>query len=264
MDDVRKAGWLIPPDPELDLDGDGETVDRTDSLLRMLYRSSAERDILDAAGLTEDPDLLYMLGCAYNSLRHYARVAEAVIARHEGSVKTEPFRLLHRQLSGMVLRFSSYASSRPDQPCGAFKAHQLNQVLLPLRALLEEDGLCASFPSLVPVSETGEHTNSDVLFILQNYLDVCADFASRHFDGVAPVNPPLTKTYRPRIIELLILDFCMDGPKSVREIGDSLGYRDKKTVRKYLDPLISAGCIERTVPDRICSRNQKYVTVKFK
>ena len=154
----------------------------------------------------------------------------------------ETLRFLHRQLSGMAVQFSSFASRRPEEPCGAFKAQQVNAVLRPLQALREEDTLAAG-ASLTLVSETGEHTCSDVLFLLQNWLDVCADFAVRHYDGVPPSNPPVTRTYHPKIIRLLILDFCMDEPKTLREIGKMLGYRDKKTVHKYVDPLLRSGCL---------------------
>ena len=41
-----------------------------------------------------------------------------------------------------------------------------------------------------------------------------------------------------------------------------LCYRDKKTIRKYLDPLTAAGRLVRTVPDRPGSRNQKYITAR--
>ena len=258
--DAAREGWLIPPDPELDQDG--EELDRMDDLSRMLFHFHVEDAIVRASRLTLDPKILYELGSAYNALRNYRQVTEAVIARHEGRVRHEPFRLLHRQLSGMAVQFSSFASKRPEEPCGAFKARQVNAVLRPLRELLEEDALAAT-ASLPLVSEAGEHTCSDVLFLLQNWLDVCADFAVRHYDGVPPSNPPVTRTYHPKIIRLLILDFCMDGPKTLREIGKMLGYRDKKTVHKYVDPLLRSGCLQRTVPDRPSSRSQRYITSRF-
>lgn len=258
---AAREGWLIPPDPDLDLEG--EELDRTDDLSRMLFHFHAEEALVRASRMTLDPEILYELGSAYNALRNYRRVTEAVIDRHEGKVRHEPFRLLHRQLSGMAVQFSSFASRRPEEPCGAFKAQQVNAVLRPLKALLAEDALTAGAP-LTLVSEAGEHTCSDVLFLLQNWLDVCADFAVRHYDGVPPSNPPVTRTYHPKIIRLLILDFCMDEPKTLREIGKMLGYRDKKTVHKYVDPLLRSGCLQCTVPDRPSSRSQRYITVKYK
>ncbi len=41
-----------------------------------------------------------------------------------------------------------------------------------------------------------------------------------------------------------------------------LGYKDKKTIRKYLNPLLKEGLLLLTVPDRPNSRNQKYLTAR--
>lgn len=260
--DAGRNGWLIPPDPELYTEDDCNSLDRLDSIGRLCYRSAAEFHLLEAARATRDPGLLYDLGSAYNALRNYWFVSEAVIARHEAKLKTEPFRLLHRQLASFAEQFSSLAAARPERPCGAFKAQQLNRVLSPMRSLLAEDE--AISPNSLPlVSGTEEHSYSDVLLILRSYLDVCADFASRHYDGRPPELPPVTKSFHPRIIRLLILDFCVDGPKTLRQIGDMLSYRDKKTVRKYVRPLLESGRLVRTVPDSPNSRNQKYLTARF-
>ena len=45
-------------------------------------------------------------------------------------------------------------------------------------------------------------------------------------------------------------------------MGALLGYKDKKTTRKYLNPLLRAGLLARTVPDKPNSRNQKYLTAR--
>ncbi len=41
---------------------------------------------------------------------------------------------------------------------------------------------------------------------------------------------------------------------------EMLCYRDRKTVRGYIAPLLDAGLLARTVPDKTNSRNQKYFT----
>lgn len=270
--DAGRNGWLIPPDPELYTEDDCNSLDRQDSIGRLCFRSAAEYHLLEAARSTRDPGLLYDLGSAYNALRNYWFVSEAVIARHEAKLKAEPFRLLHRQLASFAEQFSSLAAARPERPCSAFKAQQLNRVLSPLRALLAEDAAdcggrepdAALSPASLPlVSGTEEHSYSDVLLVLRAYLDICADFASRHYDGRSPELPPVTKSFHPRIIRLLILDFCVDEPKTLRQIGDMLSYRDRKTVRKYVRPLLESGRLVRTVPDRPNSRNQKYLTARF-
>ncbi len=253
--------WLIPPDPEL-MDWDGDPMDRTSDIGRLVYRTCAEFAIEDAFQAAEDPDVRYLLSRVYNALRHYSGCCEAVISRHEAKVRSEPFRRLHRQLTGMGVQFAAFARKRPEQPCGAFKARQVNSVLRPLRELLEGDGVDIG-ESLPLVSETEEYSYGDVLLVLQSYLDVSADYAARHFDGQPPEIPPLTRTFQPRLIRSLILDFCVDEPKTLLEIGRSLGYRDKKTIHKYVDPLLASGCLVRTVPDRPSSRNQKYITARF-
>ena len=57
-------------------------------------------------------------------------------------------------------------------------------------------------------------------------------------------------------IEERILRFCAEA-KNIQEIMEHLGYRDKKTVRKY-----QQGWISMTIPDKPNSKNQKYITIK--
>ena len=59
----------------------------------------------------------------------------------------------------------------------------------------------------------------------------------------------------------LILELCHE-PKSVLEIADYLGYKDKRSVRKYLNVLLSQGRISMTIPDKPNSSKQKYITIK--
>jgi predicted HTH transcriptional regulator len=58
-----------------------------------------------------------------------------------------------------------------------------------------------------------------------------------------------------------ILDFCSEA-KGMREIADWLGYKDKKTVRKYIEPLLEMGRMARTIPDKPTSNYQKYITIE--
>lgn len=58
-----------------------------------------------------------------------------------------------------------------------------------------------------------------------------------------------------------ILSFCIE-PKSIIEIADYLGYKERKSVRKYIVLLLEMGRIAMTVPDKTNSRNQKYVAIK--
>ena len=62
-----------------------------------------------------------------------------------------------------------------------------------------------------------------------------------------------------RLAELI--KFC-GMPRSKREIMDFLGLTDSKNFRKrYLVPLLNAGKIEMTIPDKPNSRKQKYKKV---
>ena len=62
-------------------------------------------------------------------------------------------------------------------------------------------------------------------------------------------------------IELRIVRFC-SSPRSTREIADMLGYKERKTVARYLKPLIMQGRIAMTIPEKPNSSNQKYVAIK--
>lgn len=58
-----------------------------------------------------------------------------------------------------------------------------------------------------------------------------------------------------------ILEFCST-PKSVLEIAEMLGLKEKKSVRRHIKPLIDQGRLAMTLPDRPNSKNQKYITIK--
>lgn len=62
-------------------------------------------------------------------------------------------------------------------------------------------------------------------------------------------------------VEDEIISFCTTA-KSILEIAEYLGYKDKRSVRKYLNPLIEKGRIAMTIPDKTNSRFQKYVTIR--
>ena len=57
------------------------------------------------------------------------------------------------------------------------------------------------------------------------------------------------------------MQFCYE-PKGILEICEYLGYKDKRSVRKIIDPLLKLGRLAMTVPDKPNSRNQKYISIK--
>ena len=169
------------------------------------------------------------------------------------------FEFLHRQLVGFSEEVTALVRKKPEGRCNLFKARQMNKVLSRLKAMMEaEMGVPLSL-----VSEAGEHSYSDVSLLLHGCLDVCMDYSHRHFKGNPPDIPLVTGAYEVRLIQDQILAICMDEPKSILQIGELLGYRDKKTVRKYLKPLLLDGWLVRTVLDKPNSRNQKYLTARF-
>lgn len=97
----------------------------------------------------------------------------------------------------------------------------------------------------------------------ENSIVVVIPFDKLATDTDAPVNAldNVLVDVSDETIESKIIAFCSE-PKGVLEILKMLGYTDKRTVRKYLDPLIKAGRIAMTVPDKPTSKNQKYITVK--
>lgn len=78
---------------------------------------------------------------------------------------------------------------------------------------------------------------------------------------VPPVIPPVETEKDNKSVEERILEFCKE-PKGILEIGDMLHYKDKKTVRKYVKPLVEAGRLAMTIPDKPNSSLQKYVAIK--
>lgn len=58
-----------------------------------------------------------------------------------------------------------------------------------------------------------------------------------------------------------ILEFCIN-PRSILEIIDMLGFKEKKSGRGYVTPLLEQGRLAMTIPDKPNSKNQKYITIK--
>ena len=96
----------------------------------------------------------------------------------------------------------------------------------------------------------------------ENSIVVSIPFTRVSTGGNPPVIPPVI----PPVDEVpnqekMILEFCIEA-KTVLEIGKMLGYKDKKTIRKYLNPLIEQGRIAMTIPEKPNSKNQKYIRVQ--
>lgn len=59
----------------------------------------------------------------------------------------------------------------------------------------------------------------------------------------------------------MILSFC-SVPRSILEIAGYLGYKEKKSVRKYIHLLLEQGRLVMTIPDKPHSRLQKYIAIQ--
>lgn len=76
-----------------------------------------------------------------------------------------------------------------------------------------------------------------------------------------PVTTPVESLFENNTQTKRILEFCTS-PRGILEIADMLGYKQKKSVRRYLKPLVEQGRLAMTIPDRPNSSSQKYVTVR--
>jgi len=62
-----------------------------------------------------------------------------------------------------------------------------------------------------------------------------------------------------QVVTRKILEFCTE-PRSKRDICEHLGFKNLTYfTRTYLNPLLEAGTLLRTIPDKPSSKNQKYV-----
>jgi len=105
---------------------------------------------------------------------------------------------------------------------------------------IQENNIIVSIPY--------ERLGSDV------FGDATGALSDKNVQVDAPVDAPVE-------IYTKILKYC-EKPKSILDIGEYLGYKDKRTIRKYINPLLDQGVLAMTVPDKPNSKNQKYITIK--
>ena len=81
---------------------------------------------------------------------------------------------------------------------------------------------------------------------------------------VIPPVAPLVANWADEALEVVaekILALCVE-PKGIREIAAALGLKDKKSMRRYLRPLLDQGRLAMTIPNAPTSRLQKYIAVR--
>ncbi len=58
-----------------------------------------------------------------------------------------------------------------------------------------------------------------------------------------------------------ILKLCTT-PRTILEIAELLGLKERKSARRHIKPLVEQGRLAMTLPDKPKSKNQKYITIK--
>lgn len=93
-------------------------------------------------------------------------------------------------------------------------------------------------------------------------VDAQVKYKNAQVNAQVKVNQVLDETQNYDVsIEEKALQFCSEA-KSIIEICDYLGFKDRRTVRKIINPLLELGRLAMTVPDKPNSRNQKYIAIK--
>ena len=64
------------------------------------------------------------------------------------------------------------------------------------------------------------------------------------------------KSYSERILELCTI------PRTIHEIMEVLGFKERKSARRHIKPLLEQGRLAMTLPNTPKSKNQKYITIK--
>ncbi len=107
----------------------------------------------------------------------------------------------------------------------------------------------------------GENTISVILPFDKINVDALVNVQNN--DRLIPQVESLTiKRTASHILQDKILSFC-DKPRSISEIVEHLGLKDRKGVRlRGLYPLVDQGRLAMTIPEKPSSRFQKYVTIK--
>ena len=57
-----------------------------------------------------------------------------------------------------------------------------------------------------------------------------------------------------------MLNYCSE-PKSRREIAEMLNVEEYYVARRYINPLVGAGVLAMTLPEKPRSKDQKYIRV---
>lgn len=114
----------------------------------------------------------------------------------------------------------------------------------------------------VIIEELISHDSEEEWFEFKENWYEPVDAQVKYKNAQVKVNQVLDETQNYDVsIEEKALQFCSEA-KSIIEICDYLGFKDRRTVRKIINPLLELGRLAMTVPDKPNSRNQKYIAIK--
>ena len=134
----------------------------------------------EAWDMTKNKELKGKLESASQTLDDLSEIWDENVSILEAQLKSEKeiFEFRFRQLRGLTEKFKALAAKSPECLCGGFKAWQVNQVLAPLKGLMDPI-MNTDFPL---VSDKEENTYSDVAMLLQLIMDAAAAFAYRQYN----------------------------------------------------------------------------------
>ena len=83
------------------------------------------------------------------------------------------------------------------------------------------------------------------------------------YDNAEMTHDKIKKTYdKQQGEENRILEFCTT-PRTILEIMEELGLKERKSARRHIKPLVEQGRLAMTLPDKPKSKNQKYIAIKY-
>jgi len=115
-----------------------------------------------------------------------------------------------------------------------------------------ENSIVVSIPFTMVQSEEMTH---DKLKMTYDEAKMTHDKLKMTYDE-AKMTHDSDKTNKERILE-----FCSI-PRTIHEIMEVLGFKERKSARRYVKPLLEQGRLAMTLPDKPQSKNQKYITIK--
>ena len=88
------------------------------------------------------------------------------------------------QLKGLIKNFSELSKKKPDEQVNKFKLNLVNKILSILNSILDETN--KPFKEFVEFDDTNLPSNSDVLIILNQYLNCMENFSNENTKYKSP------------------------------------------------------------------------------